>query len=102
MLTAVDTDPSQQHLLHLLGKGNNLVIQGPPGTGKSQTLTGIIANILANQGTCLVVCEKKTALEVVQQNLIDIGLGELTVIIEDVYRDRQAVVNSVRERAQKQ
>lgn len=100
--TAVDTDPSQQHLLHLLEKGSNLVIQGPPGTGKSQTLTGIIANVLANGGTCLVVCEKKTALEVVQQNLIDIGLGELTVIIEDVYRDRQAVVNSVRERAQKQ
>ncbi|BDS15262.1 AAA domain-containing protein [Aureispira anguillae] len=100
--TAVDMDPSQQHLLHLLGQQNNLVIQGPPGTGKSQTLTGIIANVLSNQGNCLVVCEKKTALEVVQQNLVAIGLGELTVIIEDVYRDRQAVVNSVRERAQKQ
>jgi hypothetical protein len=101
-LAAVDLDPSQQHLLHLLEKGNNLVIQGPPGTGKSQTLTGIISNVLANKGTCLVVCEKKTALEVVQQNLVDLGLGELTVIIEDVYRDRQDVVHSVRERAQKQ
>jgi hypothetical protein len=101
-LAAVDLDPSQQHLLHVLEKGNNLVIQGPPGTGKSQTLTGIISNILANKGTCLVVCEKKTALEVVQQNLADIGLGELTAIVEDVYRDRQEVVHSVRERAQKQ
>lgn len=101
-LAAVDLDPSQQHLLHLLEKGNNLVIQGPPGTGKSQTLTGIISNVLANKGTCLVVCEKKTALEVVQQNLMDLGLGELTAIIEDVYRDRQEVVHSVRERAQKQ
>jgi hypothetical protein len=101
-LAAVDLDPSQQHLLHVLEKGNNLVIQGPPGTGKSQTLTGIISNTLANKGTCLVVCEKKTALEVVQQNLVDLGLGELTVIIEDVYRDRQDVVHSVRERAQKQ
>ncbi|WP_052594504.1 AAA domain-containing protein [Aureispira sp. CCB-QB1] len=99
-LTAVDMDPSQQHLLYLLEKGNNLVIQGPPGTGKSQTLTGIISNLLANKGTCLVVCEKKTALEVVQQNLIKLGLGELTVIVEDIYRDRQDVVNSVRERAQ--
>lgn len=101
-LAAVDLDPSQQHLLHLLEKGNNLVIQGPPGTGKSQTLTGIISNVVANKGTCLVVCEKKTALEVVQQNLVALGLGELTVIIEDVYRDRQEVVHSARERAQKQ
>ncbi|MBL4649713.1 MAG: DUF4011 domain-containing protein, partial [Aureispira sp.] len=101
-LAAVDLDPSQQRLLHVLEKGNNLVIQGPPGTGKSQTLTGIISNVLANKGTCLVVCEKKTALEVVQQNLANIGLGELTAIIEDVYRDRQEVVHSVRERAQKQ
>lgn len=99
-LTAVNMDPSQQHLLHLLEQGNDLVIQGPPGTGKSQTLTGIISNVLANKGTCLVVCEKKTALEVVQQNLIDLGLGELTIIVEDIYRDRQQVVNSVRERAQ--
>jgi predicted RNase H-like HicB family nuclease len=101
-LAAVDLDPSQQCLLHLLEKGNNLIIQGPPGTGKSQSLTGIISNVLANNGTCLVVCEKKTALEVVQQNLVELGLGELTVIIEDVYRDRQDVVNSVRERAQQQ
>ena len=31
-----------------------------------------------------------------------IGLGELAIIIEDIYRDRPEVVNSVRERAQKQ
>jgi len=100
--TVVDADPSQQHLLHLLEKGNNLVIQGPPGTGKSQVLTGIIGNLLANSGTCLVVCEKKTAAEVIYQNLEEAGLGELAVIIDDIYRDRSKVVDSVRERAQKQ
>jgi DNA polymerase III delta prime subunit len=98
----VDTDPSQQHLLHALGRGHNLIIQGPPGTGKSQTLTGIITNAISNGGRCLVVCEKKTALEVLYNNLKALGLGELAVIVEDVYRDRRKLVSSVRERLQHQ
>lgn len=98
----VETDPSQQHLLHALGRGENLIIQGPPGTGKSQTLTGILTNALSNGGRCLVVCEKKTALEVLFNNLKDLGLGELAVIVEDVYRDRRKLVSSVRERLKHQ
>jgi hypothetical protein len=97
--TMLETDPSQQHLLHKLSQGKNLVIQGPPGTGKSQTLTGIIANTISNAGTCLIVCEKKNALDIIYNTLKKMGLEELCVIIEDVYRDRPALVNSVRERA---
>jgi hypothetical protein len=100
--TMLKTDPSQQHLLHSLDKGNNLVIQGPPGTGKSQTLTGIIANTLSNAGTCLVVCEKKTALDVIYNMLKKIGIEELAIVVEDVYRDRLPLVDSVRRRAQHQ
>ena len=96
------TDPSQQQMLHSLGRGENLIIQGPPGTGKSQTLTSIISNAISNGGRCLVVCEKKTAMEVLQKNLQNLGLGELSVIVEDVYRDRTALVSSVRERMQTQ
>jgi hypothetical protein len=98
----VRTDPSQQQLLHSLGKGENLVIQGPPGTGKSQTLTGIITNVISNGGRCLVVCEKKTAMEVLQNNLRNLGLGELSIIVEDIYRDRTPLVSSARERIQQQ
>ena len=100
--TVVDTDPSQQKLLHQLDQGKNLIIQGPPGTGKSQILTGIIANTISNAGNCLVVCEKKTALDVIYNNLKELGLQELAVIIEDTHRDRRAVVDSVRERAKQQ
>jgi DNA polymerase III delta prime subunit len=96
------TDPSQQQLLHSLGRGENLVIQGPPGTGKSQTLTGIISNVISNGGRCLVVCEKKTAMDVLLNNLKQLGLGELSVIVEDLNRDRTALVNAVRERMKEQ
>lgn len=98
--TMLETDPSQQLLLHQLSKGKNLVVQGPPGTGKSQTLTGIIANTISNAGTCLVVCEKKAALDIIHSQLKQMGLDELSIIVEDVYRDRASLVHSVRDRAQ--
>ncbi|MCH2023563.1 MAG: AAA domain-containing protein [Saprospiraceae bacterium] len=97
--TLQKTDPYQQHILHSLDKGKNLIIQGPPGTGKSHTLSNVIANTLSNAGTCLVVCNKKSALEVIYKNLQSIGFEELAIIIEDEYRDRYKVVHSVLERS---
>ena len=95
---AVPADPSQEHILNNLYIGQDKVIQGPPGTGKSQTITAIVSNALINKTKCLVVCEKKTALDVIKANLDKIGLGELCVIIEDIYRDRKTIVDSVRNR----
>lgn len=97
-IASVDTDPSQQEVLNSFSNSPNKIIQGPPGTGKSQSLTALISNALANKAKCLVVCEKKTALDVIYENLRKIGLSELAVIIEDTTKDRRSVVDSVRER----
>jgi very-short-patch-repair endonuclease len=96
--TSVETDPTQTRALRLLEGDSRLVIHGPPGTGKSQSLTAIIVNALANRARCLVVCEKKTALDVIRKNIEALGLGELCGFIEDVNRDRKDIINSVRER----
>lgn len=94
------TDPSQNGVLRSLKQYKDLVIQGPPGTGKSQTLTAIIASALANKKKVLVVCEKRTALDVLKNNLQQLipetaaGIG----LIEDVSRDRTAIVDMVRNR----
>lgn len=98
--SAVETDPSQQELLNTIGLNTKKIIQGPPGTGKSQSLTALITNALANNLKCLVVCEKKTALDVIKNNLHNENsqLGELAAIIEDLNKDRDGIVNSVRER----
>ncbi|EJF54185.1 hypothetical protein SapgrDRAFT_2526 [Saprospira grandis DSM 2844] len=94
------TDPSQQHLLHDLFRGKQIIVQGPPGTGKSQSLTAVLSNLLSNGARCLVVCEKKTALDVLYNNLKELGLEELAVIVEDLYRDRGPLVRSMRARLQ--
>ncbi|MEI6817545.1 MAG: DUF4011 domain-containing protein, partial [Bacteroidota bacterium] len=63
-ISSVETDPSQQSILHSLEATRNILIQGPPGTGKSQTLTAVLINALENNKKTIVVCEKRTALEV--------------------------------------
>ena len=95
--SAIDTDPSQQSVLNCLAQKNKIIIHGPPGTGKSQSLTAIITNALANHAKCLVVCEKRTALEVISKNLNKLGVEKLIALIEDTSKDRRVIVDTARE-----
>jgi len=97
-ISSVETDPSQQGILHSLENTRNILIQGPPGTGKSQSLTAILVNALENQKKTIVVCEKRTALEVLHNSLNEKGLNYQCILIKDIIKDRRAVVNSVRDR----
>jgi very-short-patch-repair endonuclease len=97
-ISSVETDPSQQSILHAIGEKRNCLIQGPPGTGKSQTLTSVLVNALENHKKTLVVCEKRTALEVLNNAISDLGLGSNCILIKDVQKDRKLVVDSVRDR----
>jgi hypothetical protein len=106
-ITSVDTDPSQQGIVNALDKKRNVVVQGPPGTGKSQTLTAVLINALENHKKVLVVCEKRTALEVLQnalngeaggRKIRGRGLSELCVLIKDAGKDRRTIVDEVRSR----
>ena len=97
---SIETDPSQQQILNTLGIEPKKIIQGPPGTGKSQTLTALIINAMANDLKCLVVCEKKTALDVIRNNIFKENeqLGNLIAVVDDITKDRDSIVSSVRDR----
>ncbi len=97
-ISSIKTDPSQQLILNSLNKKRNIIIQGPPGTGKSQTLTAILINALENDKKVLVVCEKKTAMDVLYEELKKKKIENNSIIIRDLQRDRKDVVDSVRER----
>lgn len=97
-ISSVETDPSQQGILHSLEATRNILIQGPPGTGKSQTLSAILINALENHKKTIVVCEKRTALEVLHNALIEKDLNYHCVLIRDIVKDRKTVVDSVRDR----
>ena len=53
------------------------IIQGPPGTGKTQTILNIIANLLMERKTVLVVSNNNSAVENVAEKLTAEGLGFL-------------------------
>lgn len=72
----LSADSSQLAAVYAAGEGKTFVLHGPPGTGKSQTIANIIAHTLAQGKTVLFVAEKMAALNVVQQRLARIGLGE--------------------------
>ncbi|WP_338762276.1 DUF3320 domain-containing protein [Massilia sp. METH4] len=73
------SDSSQLRAICVAGGGTNLVIEGPPGTGKSQTITNLIAHLLATGKSVLFVSEKMAALEVVHRRLNAVGLGPFSL-----------------------
>jgi hypothetical protein len=90
-------DPCQARAVRLAQRTVGLVIHGPPGTGKSQTITNVIGDHLARGERVLFVCDKRTAIDVVQHRLAHLGLGHLTAIVHDATRDQRELYRSIRE-----
>lgn len=91
-----DADSSQHTALIDALKGKNLVIEGPPGTGKSQTISNIIAALLASDKKVLFVAEKMTALEVVKHKLDTIGIGDYCFEIHSHKTQKAQVINELK------
>ena len=77
-------DSSQQAALVMVGRGQSGVISGPPGTGKSQTITNLIASLVAAGKSVLFVAQKRAALDVVQRRLEVAGLAHLVLDLHGV------------------
>ncbi|MBN0970898.1 AAA domain-containing protein [Mycoplasma phocoeninasale] len=74
------------------------IIWGPPGTGKSQTISNLIANIVAHGYSGLVVSQKKAALDVLKKRLKSISkfclfaLSDKHVQLDEFYKPLQKYV----------
>ncbi|MFG1523848.1 AAA domain-containing protein [Halobacteriovorax sp. RZ-3] len=90
----VDIDSSQHLAINSAKSEKAVVIQGPPGTGKSQTITNLIAQLLAENKKVLFVAEKRTALDVVYQRLKKCNLDQQSVVIHSSDLDRSEFYNS--------
>ena len=91
----VEADSSQQCAIAGIAAGQNAVIHGPPGTGKSQTITNLIATLVAQGKTILFVAEKRAALEVVQQRLQNCGLDHLAMDLHGAELSPKKVMEQV-------
>lgn len=91
----MDADPSQIAVIEDVKSGINLVVEGPPGTGKSQTITNIIAELLATGKSVLFVSEKMAALEVVKNRLDDVGLGDFCLELHSRKSNKKEVLKEI-------
>ena len=94
---AAAADPCQARAVALARDGGALVVHGPPGTGKSQTITNVIADHLCRGERVLLVCDKRTALDVVADRLGHLGLGKLCGIVHDPRRDQRDLYRTIKQ-----
>jgi stress response protein SCP2/very-short-patch-repair endonuclease len=89
------SDSSQLRAICVAGAGSNLVVEGPPGTGKSQTITNLIAHLLATGKSVLFVSEKMAALEVVHRRLNSLGLGAFCLELHSSKAKKSSVLKQL-------
>ena len=93
--SVLDADGTQRACIVAAKEGKSFVMDGPPGSGKSQTITNIIAELLADGKTVLFVSEKVAALEVVKNRLDDARLGEFILELHSHKATRKAVAGAL-------
>ena len=90
-----DFDSSQLQAIKAAKDDQNFIIQGPPGTGKTQTISNIIAELVAEGKNVLFVAEKKAAIDAVLKNFSKIGLENLFLDLHDKKSKSRDIVYSI-------
>ena len=95
LLTPFAIDATQELALRQVKSGSSLVVQGPPGTGKSQLICNLVADFTARGKKVLVVCQKRAALDVVQERLTQAGMRAFVGNVHDFKNDRKGLYEQI-------
>ena len=91
----IPVDDTQLQAIKKAARATSFVLHGPPGTGKSQTITGMIANLMANGKTVLFVAEKMAALSVVQRRLSGLGIEDFCLELHSNKANKKQVLSQL-------
>ncbi len=91
----ITVDATQLKAIKMAANGSTFVLHGPPGTGKSQTITGMIANLMAQGKKVLFVAEKMAALSVVQRRLASLGIGDFCLELHSDKANKKQVLTQL-------
>ncbi|MGH3118283.1 MAG: DUF4011 domain-containing protein, partial [Gaiellales bacterium] len=91
----LDADASQNYAINSVIGGQDLIVRGPPGTGKSQTISNLIAALVARGKKVLFVAEKRAAIDAVLKRLDDVGLGDLVLDLHGGTGARRKVAEEI-------
>ncbi|MDG1050032.1 MAG: DUF4011 domain-containing protein [Planctomycetota bacterium] len=90
-------DSTQLSAILAAARGRTMVLEGPPGTGKSQTITNLIAHVIARGQRVLFVSEKMAALDVVHRRLRGLGLGPACLELHSNKANKKGVLEQFKE-----
>lgn len=91
----LDADSSQEIAIKQAVAGKSFILQGPPGTGKSQTITNIITELISRGKKVLFLAAKRTALDVVYNNLKKVNLDKFAIPIYDLAVNKKEIINEI-------
>ena len=91
----ITVDATQLQAIRMAAHGMTFVLHGPPGTGKSQTITAMIANLMAQGKKVLFVAEKMAALSVVQKRLSSLGIGDFCLELHSDKANKKQVLSQL-------
>lgn len=91
----LDADSSQNYAINKVICGQDLVTKGPPSTGKSQTISNLIACLVARGQTVLFVAEKRAAIDAVLKRLEQVGLHDLVLDLHGGVSSKRQVARSL-------
>ncbi len=91
----LDADSSQSYAINAAVAGQSVVVSGPPGTGKSQTITNLIASLVARGQSVLFVAEKRAAIDAVLHRLERVGLADLVLDLHDGAGSRRTLAENL-------
>lgn len=91
----ITVDATQLKAIKMAAHGTTFVLHGPPGTGKSQTITGMIANLMGQGKRVLFVAEKMAALSVVQRRLTSLGIGDFCLELHSDKANKKQVLTQL-------
>ncbi|MCR1785488.1 DUF4011 domain-containing protein [Nocardioides carbamazepini] len=93
----LDADSSQNYAINAAFGGSHVVVKGPPGTGKSQTITNLIAGLMARGKRVLFVAEKRAAIDAVLGRLGGAELDTWVMDLHDGLSNRRRVAQQLSE-----
>lgn len=93
----LDADSSQNYAINAAISGSHVVIKGPPGTGKSQTISNLIAGLMARGKRVLFVAEKRAAIDAVLSRLGSAELDTWVMDLHDGLTNRRRVAQQLAE-----
>ena len=93
----LDADASQNAAINAALAEESFVLQGPPGTGKSQTISNLIAAMMAEGRSVLFVAEKRAAIDAVAKRLTKVGLDRFVMDLHGGVSSRKELARRLNE-----